>query len=91
MSDEFDDLKAAMTAATPEPDAARRAANLALAEENFARTQGLPDQRRPMSERGPLARLGHGVKTMLNVMTTRGGLTLTTGLVAVGLVMVLRR
>ena len=89
MSDEFDDLKAAMTAATPEPDAARRAANLALAEENFARTQGLPDQRRPMSERGPLARLGHGVKTMLNVMTTRGGLTLTTGLVAVGLVMVL--
>ena len=89
MSEEFDDLKAAMTAATPAPDTARKAANLAAAEENFARLQGLADERRPMSERGPLARLGHGVKTMLNVMTTRGGLTLTTGLVAVGLVMVL--
>ena len=89
MSDDFDDLKAAMNAATPSPDSARKAANLALAEENFARLQGSADEPRPMSERGPVARLGHGVKTMLNVMTTRAGLTLTTGLVAVGLVMVL--
>ena len=89
MSDEFDDLKAAMAAATPMPDAEKKAADLALAEKNFARLQGLADERRPMSERGPMARLGHGVKTMLNVMTTRGGLTLTTGLVAVGLVLVL--
>ncbi len=89
MSDEFEDLKAAMTAATPAPDAVKKAANLALAEENFARLQGSAIEPRPMFERGPLARLGHGVKTMLNMMTTRGGLTLTTGLVAVGLVMVL--
>jgi len=89
MSDEFDDLKAAMTAATPAPDVAKKAVNLRLAEESFARLQGLADERRPMFERGPLARIGHGVKAMLNVMTTRGGLTLTTGLVAVGLVMVL--
>lgn len=89
MSDELDDLKAAMTAATPRPDAARKAADLALAEENFARFQGSADERRPMSERGPMARLGQGVKAMLNVMTTRAGLTATTGLVAVGLVMIL--
>ncbi|NNL18257.1 MAG: VWA domain-containing protein, partial [Boseongicola sp.] len=89
MSDDFDDLKAAMTAATPEPDAAKKAANLVLAEENFARLQESMIERRPMFERGLMARLGHGVKTMLNVMTTRVGLTLTTGLVAVGLVLVL--
>jgi len=89
MSDELDDLKAAMTAATPRPDAARKAADLRLAEENFVRFQGSPDLRRPMSERGPMARLGQGVKAMMNVMTTRAGLTATTGLVAVGLVMIL--
>ncbi|NNJ68118.1 MAG: VWA domain-containing protein, partial [Boseongicola sp.] len=89
MSDELDDLKAAMTAATPRPDAARKAADLRLAEENFVRFQGSPDLRRPMSERGPMARLGQGVKAMMTVMTTRAGLTATTGLVAVGLVMIL--
>ncbi len=89
MTDELDDLKAAMIAATPRPDAARKAADLALAEENFARLQGSTDEARPMSERGPMARLGQGVKAMLNVMTTRAGLTATTGLVAVGLVMIL--
>ena len=88
MSDEFDDLKRAMDAATPAPDAARRAANIALAEKNFADLQGSRDGARPMSERGPLARLGQGVKTMIGAMTTRGGLTATTALVAVGFVMI---
>ena len=88
MSDEFDDLKRAMDAATPAPDAARRAANIALAEKNFADLQGSRDGARPMSERGPLARLGQGVKTMIGAMTTRGGLTATTALVAVGFVII---
>ncbi len=86
--DDLDRLKKAMDAATPTPDADLKAANLRLAEENFARLQGSADGARPMSERGPVARLGHGVMTMLNAMTTKGGLAATTALVAVGFLIV---
>jgi Ca-activated chloride channel homolog len=89
MSDELDDLKAAMDAATPAPDADRKAANLRLAEENFARLQGSRSEARHTFKRGPLARIIEGVTTMLNAMTTKGGLTATTALVAVGLFLVL--
>ena len=88
MSDEFDDLKRAMDAATPAPNAARKAANLALAEENFARLQGTRDATRLTPKRGIWIRAADGVTNMLNALTTRGGLTATTALVAVGLVMV---
>ncbi|MGI9391855.1 MAG: vWA domain-containing protein [Boseongicola sp.] len=88
MSDEFDDLKRAMDTATPDADAARKAENLRLAEDNFARLQGSMDAARHSSERGIWIRAKDGVTNMLNAMTTKGGLTATTALVAVGLVMV---
>ncbi len=89
MSDEFDDLKRAMDAATPEPDAARKTENLRLAKENYARTQGSQDAARLKFERGIWTRAADGVTNMLNAMTTKGGLTATTALVAVGLFMVI--
>ncbi|NNE90003.1 MAG: VWA domain-containing protein, partial [Silicimonas sp.] len=88
MSDELDDLKAAFDAATPAPDPARKLENLRVAEKNFADLQGSADQRRLTSKRGPMARIGRGVRQMLNALTTRGGLAATTALVAVGVIMV---
>ena len=40
MSNDLNNLKAALDTATPKPDAGRRAANLRLAQENFERLQG---------------------------------------------------
>ena len=85
MSDDLDDLKAAMKAATPAPDAATKAAHLALAQENFARLQGSPAVSRPTPNR-PLSGLWTGMKTMLDRMTSRGGLAATTALVAAAFV-----
>lgn len=89
MSDELDDLKAAFDAAIPDPDPARKAANLAQAEENFARAQGSRTEARQTHQRGPLEALLNGVLTMLTTMTSRSALTATTALVAVGLFVVL--
>lgn len=83
MSDDLDDLKAAMTSATPAPDAARRAENLALARQNFETLQGSAKPLRPTSENGQNA-LWTGVKTMLNTLTSKGALGATTALVACG-------
>ncbi|WP_375229036.1 vWA domain-containing protein [Roseobacter sp. S98] len=88
MTDELDDLKQALQAATPAPDPARRASDLALASKNFAGLQGSRDAARQNSVRTRWGLL-NGVKKMLNVMTTRGGLTATTALVAAGLFLVL--
>jgi len=85
MSDDLDDLKDLMDAATPRPDAARRAENIALAEKNFETLQGSPDQQRPTYQ-SPLQGLWIGAKTMLNTLTSRAGLTASTAIVAVGLV-----
>ncbi|MFT5629843.1 MAG: Ca-activated chloride channel family protein [Gammaproteobacteria bacterium] len=83
MTDDFDDLKSAMDTATPAPDAARRHANLAQAQINFETLQGSAQQARPTSENRATALLT-GVTTMLNKLTSRGGLTATTALVACG-------
>ncbi len=82
-TDDLDDLRAAMDAATPAPDAARRAADIALARENFAALQGSRDDARqtPVTEGYSL---WTGVKTMLTKLTTKGGLTVTTAIVACG-------
>ncbi len=89
MTDEFEDLKAAMQVATPELDAARKAATLRAAEEEFAWvSQGLAHEARPRSDRGVLARVGSGVTKMMDVLTSKGGLAATTALVAVGFAMV---
>ncbi len=87
MNDELDQLKTALDAATPEPDAARRGANLRLAQENFERLQGSPGGLRPTSDRRPMVGwLLSGVKPMIDALSTRGGLVATTALVAIGLV-----
>ena len=88
MSDEFDDLKNAMNRATPAPDAARKAANLAMAQKNFENLQGSADEARLTSDR-PKTGFFRGVRTMLNAMTTRGALTASTAFVALGLVAVI--
>jgi Ca-activated chloride channel family protein len=83
MTDDLNDLKAMMDKATPRPDVARRAENLALAQKNFGALQGSPQAARPTAVNGPKG-LWTGVKTMLNAMTTPAGLTTTTALVACG-------
>ena len=83
MNNDLDDLKAMMGTATPRPDAARRADNLALAQKNFDDLQGSRDGQRPTPVTEAKG-LWTGVKTMLNKFTTKGGLTATTALVAVG-------
>ena len=84
MADEFDDLKAAFDAATPEADPLKKQENIALAEESFARLQGSRARARQTVQKGRMSRLLDGVRVMLNSMTTRGGLVATTALVAVG-------
>ncbi|MEW9918182.1 von Willebrand factor type A domain-containing protein [Marimonas sp. MJW-29] len=86
MTDDLDDLKQAMNAATPRPDPGRRAENIALAQKNFADLQGSRSGARPTSDR-PSSGLWTGVKIMLNTLTSRAALTATTAVVAVGLVM----
>ncbi len=83
MTDDLNDLKSMMDAATPRPDPVRRAENLALAQENFEKNQGSRAAPRPTPVTGPSA-LWTGVKTLLDTMTTKGGLTATTALVASG-------
>ncbi|WP_420583953.1 vWA domain-containing protein [Ruegeria sp.] len=89
MTDDLEKLKILMDAATPAPDAQRRAENLALAQKNFATAQGSPAAIRPTVKRGPIARLTEGAKSMLNVLSHRGALTATTAIAAVALVVVL--
>ena len=84
MTDELDDLKAAFDAATPDPDPLKKRENIARAEKTFADFQGSADGARPTSQTGPMGRILNGVGTMLNVLTTRAGLTATTALVTVG-------
>lgn len=90
MSDDFDldDLKAAMTAATPTPDDARKAENLALAQKNFDRLQGSADESRPTSD-APKRGLFRGVFSMLQTFPAKAALTATTAMVAVGMVVYL--
>lgn len=85
MTDDLKDLKQAMNVATPRPDPARRAENIALAQKNFVDLQGSRDERRLTSDR-PKTGLMSGVRHMLNTLTSRAALTATTAVVAVGLV-----
>ncbi|MFV2038501.1 MAG: VWA domain-containing protein, partial [Paracoccaceae bacterium] len=86
MTDEFKPLRDALDAATPAPDAARRAANLRAAQENFDALQGSRIPARHTPDRRPLVgRLTSGAANMIRSLTSRGGLAATTALVAVGL------
>jgi len=89
MTDDLNDLRQAMDAATPQPDARRRAKNLAEAQEKFKQRQGSTHSARPISDNRPFqARLMTGVMTMIDALTSRGGLVATTALVAIGVVVV---
>jgi len=87
MTDPLDELKRAMDRATPMPDPARRAANLARAEEIFERAQGLAAAPRPTHDR-PTGRAGSktGVGRMLAALAARPALTATIGLAALSLI-----
>ncbi|MGJ8611413.1 MAG: YfbK domain-containing protein [Octadecabacter sp.] len=86
MTDDFkdafdlDDLKSALNAATPAPDKDAKAANIALAQKNFADLQGSRDAARHTTRPNKWT----GVKDMLNHLTSRAGLTATTAIVACG-------
>lgn len=88
MTDDLDRMKAALEAATPAPDPARKAAHLALARKNFAARQGSADPSRPTSDR-PETGLFRGWKTMMRQMNMRQAVTATTALIALGLVVTL--
>ena len=83
MTDDLSDLRKRFDQATPLPDPAKRAAHLAMAQENFDALQGSRNAARPTPVTGPKG-LWTGVKTMMNAMTSRGGLATTTALVACG-------
>ncbi|MEO1284635.1 MAG: VWA domain-containing protein [Pseudomonadota bacterium] len=87
MSDEFDDLKHAMKAAMPAPDAAQKASHLAMAQKKFETLQGSADEARPTSDR-PKTGIFRGVREMLSTLSTRGALTASTAFVALGLAVV---
>ncbi len=89
MKDPLDQLKEAFDQATPTPDAARKADALARAEEIFESLQGSPKAARQTNVRPKLAGLRQGVRGMFASLTTRPALTVTTALVAVGLVAVI--
>ncbi len=88
MTDDLKHLKDMMTAATPKP--AQKADDLALAMKNFDdlqnSRQGSVDEPRLTSDR-PTNRSGFtaGVFSMLNSLTTRGTLTVTTSIAALGI------
>lgn len=88
MSDDLNDIKAMMQAATPDPDTDKKADDLALAQKNFAALQGSADGARLTVDR-PTTGLWTGAKTMIAKLTTPAGLTASTALVAVAMIAVL--
>lgn len=85
MSDDLNDIKAMMQAATPDPDADKKAADLALAQKNFAALQGSTDGTRLTVDR-PTTGLWTGAKNMIAKLTTPAGLTASTALIAVAMI-----
>ncbi len=85
---DLDDLKQALDAATPAPDADMRARAIARAMENFDAAQETAPQPRPTSVR-PARGLVRGVKTVFARLNPRLVLTASTALAALALVAVL--
>ena len=86
MTDPLDDLKRAFERATPAPDAERRKANLARAQEFFDRVQGSEAESRRTDDRtNAWAAIEEGVRHMLDRLTSRPVLAAAGVLVAVGL------
>ncbi len=89
MTDDFDDLKAALKAA-PAPDADAQARAMALAMKNFDALQGSPDPARSSEDRTDAAPL-NGVRRMFKFLTSRPALAATTSVAAlvVGIAVIL--
>ena len=86
--DDLDKLKAAMRAATPAPDDAKKAANLALARKNFDRFQESADALRQTPD-SPVTGFARELGMMLNFLSNRVVLAASTAIVAFGAVMLL--
>ncbi len=86
--DDLDKLKAAMRAATPVPDDANKAANLALARKSFERFQGTTGALRQTPD-GPETGLARELRMMLKFLSNRVALAATTAIVAAGAVILL--
>jgi Ca-activated chloride channel homolog len=90
MTDELDQLRAAMKAATPAPDQGVKEVTLRLALENFDRAQGSFADARPTEDRPVKAGLFSGVFQMISRFSTRQLLagTASAAAVVVGIVAV---
>jgi Ca-activated chloride channel homolog len=90
MTDELDDLKAALRAVPP-ADPAAKADAVALAMKNFDALQGSTQAVRPNQDRQNQAGFLNGVRNMLTSITSRGFLAVTTSVAALslGLIVVL--
>ncbi|MFZ7090873.1 vWA domain-containing protein [Primorskyibacter sp. 2E233] len=86
MSDDLDDLKRALDAATPAPDPDKRAENIALAMKNFDALQGNGVAARHTSDRPKEGPVKGVMKMLTKTLSSRGVLTATTALVAVAMV-----
>ena len=75
--DDLNDLKSALSAATPAPNADSKAAHISLAKKNFADLQESREDARPTSDR-PNRGFIRGVTNMLNSLNPRAALTATT-------------
>ncbi len=90
MTDELDELKAALRA-LPAADPAAKADAIALAMKKFDALQGSRAAPRPSQDRQKQAGFLNGVRNMLNSLTSRGALAATTSVAALclGLIVVL--
>ncbi|MDX8347174.1 von Willebrand factor type A domain-containing protein [Cognatiyoonia sp. IB215446] len=86
MSNDLDDFKTMFDAATPQPDATRRAENFALARKNFEDLHGA--QARPGIAPHMRGRLWRGFQSIVAGLTGRTGLATTTAAVAAGFLLV---
>lgn len=80
MTDDLDDLRAALKAA-PVPDADAKARAMQLAMENFDRLQGSTEETRSSGDRAKAAPL-NGVRRMFHYLTSRPALAATTSVAA---------
>jgi len=87
MSDDLNDLKQALQATTPTPEAARKAEHLMLAEKNFERLQ---ETTKPHRHTFRQSDDGHfkGVKKMMSMLSNRMALGTATALACAGLIAV---
>ena len=87
MTDDLDDLKTALSKATPAPNAATKASHLAMAQKNFEENQGKATSARLKSDR-PIQGLWTGAVSMFRSLTSPLALGVTTGSAVFGLALV---